>query len=141
MEYIVNDIDNVIHLSNMGVLEAIFSNITSMSITNIRMDEFSLLAKKKIQTLFSKGVREIEIDTDFYQFEFNNRQLLKALGDGDKSSLYCAMKNKSTVITCNDLIYDIATKLSIKVIQTDDFLNSFIEDSAVINMFNEIKIA
>lgn len=138
MDYIINDIENLIVLDKLKIFSAIRLKCNSIKLTSIKLNEYSQIKRNELNRI--EGIEEIDPELDFYNFEQQNKKHFAGLSLGDKSSLYIAKVFGSTLVTFNALIYIAAKKLSIEVLYTDEFIRSYIMDSVVIDLFNEIKV-
>tara|TARA_R110001592_G_scaffold284685_1_gene552996 strand:+ start:4881 stop:5303 length:423 start_codon:yes stop_codon:yes gene_type:complete len=139
--YIINDIENLVLLNDMRVFPRLRASCGEICITNIRVDDFSISYQKKIEAVISQGLDVVEVEVEYYNYCEVHRARLIELGDGDKSSIYHALKSEDVIITGNSLIREIAKELAIKTIGIEDFVQSHIKDIMTIDMFNQLKIA
>ncbi len=139
MKYIINDINNFNTLFNTGIVKLIYPKCHSIAITNIMIDEYSIAKQRQIESYFNKKFFLLDVDLGYFEYA-KNRNLL-ALGEGDKSSLYLALNTGRTIIANSPLITNIAKKSNINIISIESFINRFINDMGIINMFNEMKSA
>ena len=86
MDYIVNDIENILLLNKLGVFELIISKCSSMTITNIRINDFSFNKQREINLLKEKGLKEVETSLELYNYSGFCRKSSNELGDDDLSS-------------------------------------------------------
>ncbi len=141
MYYIVNDIENLAQLNLLGVLQSITLSCTSISVTNIKMNDWSDYKQKQWSKMFTdNNVQHIEVEFNFYNFSLNNKNKLFGISDGDKSSIYQCLTSGSTLVTSNNLIKNCAESFQIEVLYFTEFISHFIKDKMIINTYNEIQI-
>ncbi len=140
MDYIVNDIENILLLNDIGVYDIIQNECDSLSITNIRVNDFSIQMQRKISVLYPKGLVLIEIELDFYEFEIKYEKELLELGDGDRSTVYEAFVNDKTVITNSPIIFKTCKKFNLNVVYIEDFIVPIVNDRRVLDFFKSSKI-
>lgn len=139
MYYIVNDIENVVLLQEIGVFSD-NSACNSMSITNFRLCRLSPNLIGRLQPLFKKGLTEIEVDIDYYRWCHANKILLRGWGLGDKSTLYVAKLEKSIIISDNGKFHKVAKAFGIECIYTKDFAKLHTENAKALNFFMNYKM-
>jgi hypothetical protein len=138
MNFIINDIEELIILNKLGVFALICGRCNSISLTNMKIGDFSKLINKDLLLLQENGLKIIEVSVDMFQFKIENK--LNEFSTGDISSIYQSFKKGATLITSNNSIYNACRNLSISVIKLDDFIQSTIIDSGTVKRINSLKI-
>ncbi|WKD85208.1 hypothetical protein KCTC32516_00548 [Polaribacter huanghezhanensis] len=138
MDYVINDIEDMIIQNRFGLFCIISSKCNSISLTNIKISDFSKLKEFDIQLLQSNGLTVVEVDIEM--FYFKKRHSLLAFGKGDVSSIYQAFITNSCLITSNRSVYSKCIELSIQVIYLDEFMKLIFGDSSKLKRINKLKL-
>lgn len=121
MKYIVNDIENIVLLNNIGVFNKIPMVCSTMAVTNLRMSRFSSGFNEKLHSLYTKGLTKVEIDVGIYEWYQSNKSVLSKWGIGYASSIYLAQKEDSLLVSDNFELHKLADSFGVKCIFTEDF--------------------
>jgi len=138
MNYVINDIEDMIILNRLGLFSIISSKCNSISLTNMKISDFSKLKEFDIQLIQRNGLAIVEVDIDM--FFFKKRHSLNAFGKGDVSSMYQAFITESCLITSNRSIYNTCSELSIQAIYLDEFMQIIFKDSSKLKRINNLKL-
>lgn len=138
MNYVINDVENLLVLDQINLLSLIRSKCESITISNSKLVRYSSVMKEKLNSL--SNVKVLEPDDNFFlDFSIKHKSILKGIGHGDQSSMYLAKMYGYTLVTLNKAIHKAARILKIKVVSTEALIAVYVENNSLINLFNEVK--
>lgn len=137
-DFVIHDIESMIHLNTVGVFDKIRARCNIFCASDYKLINYSRELRIKVRAMASQGFDIIEIGEEFNSFHTTHNGALTALGLGDTSSLYLAKSLNSTLITNSTPTYHVAQILGINVIKTKEFVNQKIDNEEIKLIINQI---
>lgn len=135
--FIINDMELLSRVGKYNILSSILLQ-HSISISAIRLNEYSFMLKKQIQIY--AGLKTEHPDEGFDAWMAGKRSNASI---GDLSSLYIAQKQQlSIVLSDEDRHLSVLAKASrVVTINFDEFIRRTVKDQHMIQIYNLIKRA
>lgn len=136
--FVINDMEMLFRLGKFKMLDSILSEC-SISISTIRLSEYSFLIRKQIEEHSSISIRQA--NEDFHEWCIVRP---KHLSPGDISSIYLASINRqSSLVLSNEDIFlqDYASEKKVICISFDDFILRILKDEKMKQLYELIKAA
>lgn len=135
--FVINDMELLARLGKYKILTSILSK-SSISISAIRLNEYSFMLKKQIQ-IYS-GLKLCYPNDEFDSWVKGKRANASI---GDLSSLHLAQSQDLGIVLSNEdsHLQQIAARAKILFVDFDEFIRKTVKDPHMINMYDMIKAA
>lgn len=139
MQYVVNDIEPLFLLHQLGALKPICAACDQVIVTNVQIETYyrSDLILDRKAALASSSVLFVPSASEFFTFLEENKNYTNCIGLGGSSSIFHAKENSMTLVTDEQLIQRAAVEMDICAVSVSSFITSFIHDKKIIQFFNQ----
>jgi hypothetical protein len=137
--FVINDIELLQRLSNHKILNYLAARCV-ISISGVRLNDYSLRVRQFIETLNEVNVSQIEKES-FDEWIVGKR---KYLSISDLSTIYVALCNPGAILVLSpedQLLLPELKQSNVRYLQFDEFVMKQIPDEQLIQLYNLIKAA